>query len=393
MKLTIGTDAADQRYDRYLRKLFKKYREIWLGDIFSWIRTGVITVNGRKAKQDYRLKSGDVVEVSNIKEIESTTRQAFNTTLGRSTTKPQLRIADIKKLILYEDGNWIFWNKPAGVVIHPSTHHYKDVCMNDYLEQYLGFEDPKISKSQSWSTSNSWKTQWSRWSGGGWDILGGDYTTTNSTWWVNKDNKQTHHEFVWNLHGWDSDTFKPSYCYRLDKDTSGVLIAAKNYEALKHLNELIRTRDERIEKYYLAIVTGKPKNQTIDAPLFKWFSERMGKGQTFVNHEKWVKAVSVIETLQTIDHRDLGQISLIKVQILTGRMHQIRVHCAHIGYPVLWDIMYGSKTHNDILKKLSITRQLLHSYQYGFESVWGEYITRQCPPPQEFAFLGFTDYN
>jgi len=109
----------------------------------------VITVNGRKAKQDYRLKSGDVVEVSNIKEIESTTRQAFNTTLGRSTTKPQLRIADIKKLILYEDGNWIFWNKPAGVVIHPSTHHYKDVCMNDYLEQYLGFEDPKISKSQS----------------------------------------------------------------------------------------------------------------------------------------------------------------------------------------------------------------------------------------------------
>lgn len=334
MKLTIWTDAADQRYDRYLRKLFKKYREIWLGDIFSWIRTGVITVNGRKTKEDYRLKSGDIVEVSNIKEIESTTRQAFSTTLGRSTTKQQLRIADIKKLILYEDGNWIFWNKPAGVVIHPSTNHYKDVCMNDYLEQYLGFED--------WG---------------------------------------------------DSDTFKPSFCYRLDKDTSGVLIAAKNYEALKYLNELIRTRDDRIEKYYLAIVIGKPKDQTIDAPLFKWFSERMGKWQTFVNHEKWVKAVSVIETIKTIDHRDLGQISLIKVQILTGRMHQIRVHCTHIGHPVLGDIMYGSKTHNDILKKLSVTRQLLHSYQYGFESIWWEYIQRQCPPPQEFAFLGFPDYN
>jgi 23S rRNA pseudouridine955/2504/2580 synthase len=82
--------------------------------------------------------------------------------------------------------------------------------MNDYLEQYLGFEDDG-----------------------------------------------------------DSETFKPSFCYRLDKDTSGVLIAAKTYEALKHLNEMIRTRDEGIEKYYLAVVVGRPADQTIDAPLFK----------------------------------------------------------------------------------------------------------------------------
>jgi 23S rRNA pseudouridine955/2504/2580 synthase len=145
-----------------------------------------------------------------MSDIEQMTRQVFNTTLGRSTQKPQVKLNDIRKLIIYEDGNWIFWNKPAGVVIHPSTHHYKDVCMNDYLEQYLKFEDDG-----------------------------------------------------------NSETFKPSYCYRLDKDTSGILIAAKNYESLKHLNELIRTRDPRIEKYYLAIVTGKPKDQTIDVPLFK----------------------------------------------------------------------------------------------------------------------------
>jgi 23S rRNA-/tRNA-specific pseudouridylate synthase len=115
----------------------------------------------------------------------------------------------------------------------------------------------------------------------------------------------------------------------------------------------------------------------------------MGKGQSFVNHEKWSASTSIIETLKTINHKELGQISLIRVKILTGRMHQIRVHCAHIGNPVLWDIMYGSKTHNDILaRSCSIKRQLLHSYQYGFESIWGEHIERQCPPPQEFAFLG-----
>lgn len=330
MKITIGPDEADQRYDRYLRKLFKKYREIWLGDIFSWIRTGVITVNGRKRKQDYRIKRWDVIEVSNIKEIESTTHQVFSTALGRQTSKPQMDISKLKKLIVYEDGNWIFWNKPAGVVIHPSTHHYKDACMNDYLEQYLGFEDDG-----------------------------------------------------------NSETFKPSFCYRLDKDTSGVLIAAKTYEALKHLNEMIRTRDEGIEKYYLAVVVGKPTDQTIDAPLFKWFSERMWKGQTFVNHQKGVKAVSITQTLQTIDHKDLGEISLVKVQILTGRMHQIRVHMAHIGHPVLWDIMYGSKSHNELLaKKFGITRQLLHSYQYGFRSMDESWIERNCPVPQEFAFLG-----
>lgn len=70
-------------------------------------------VNDRKAKQDYRLKRGDVVSVTNITQIESATHQVFNTTLGRSTTKPKMNIANLKKLIIYEDGNWIFWNKPA----------------------------------------------------------------------------------------------------------------------------------------------------------------------------------------------------------------------------------------------------------------------------------------
>jgi len=389
MKLTIWPDEANQRFDRYLRKLFKKYREIWLGDIFSWIRTGVIKVNDHKSKQDYRIKQWDVIMISNMPQIEQVTHQVFSKTLGRQTTKPQVRVQDIKKLIIYEDGNWIFFNKPAGVVIHPSTNHYKDVCMNDYLEQYLKFEDPKISKSQSWSTIRSWKLKAHSWSGGGWDIFSGDHPNSSSSWWVSKYNKQTHHEFVWDLHTGDSDTFKPSFCYRLDKDTSGVLIAAKTYDALKHLNELIRTRDDDIEKYYLAVVKWAPINQIIDAPLFKGFSNKMWKGQTFVNHERWVNAISVIETLQTVTHPDLGVLSLIKVKILTGRMHQIRVHCAHIWFPVLGDIMYGDKTTNELLtKKFGIKRQLLHSYQYGFRSMDGSWIERTCPPPQEFAFLG-----
>jgi 23S rRNA pseudouridine955/2504/2580 synthase len=170
----------------------------------------MITVNGRKAKEDYRIKLNDVIEITHWADIENITHQKFDSTLGRPTTKPKLKPINLKQLIIYEDGNRIFWNKPAGVVIHPSTNHYKDACMNDYLEQYLGFEDDG-----------------------------------------------------------NSETFKPSFCYRLDKDTSGILIAAKTYDALKHLNEMIRTRDEGIEKYYLAVVVGRPANQTIDAPLFK----------------------------------------------------------------------------------------------------------------------------
>lgn len=329
MKIIITSSEADQRFDRYLRKLFKKYREIWLGEIFSWIRQWLITVNGRKAKQDYRIKINDTIEITHWADIENITHQTFDSSLGRPTTKPKLKQVNLKQLIIYEDGNRIFWNKPAWVVIHPSTNHYKDACMNDYLEQYLWFEDDG-----------------------------------------------------------NSETFKPSFCYRLDKDTSWILIAAKTYDALKHLNEMIRTRDEGIEKYYLAIVVWKPKNQTIDAPLFKWFSEKLWKGQTFVNYEKWLASSSIIETLQTIDHRFLGEISLVKVRILTGRMHQIRVHCAHIWYPVLWDVTYGSKKHNDILARdCRITRQMLHSYQYGFRSIDGSWIERNCKPPHEFDML------
>lgn len=83
----------------------------------------------------------------------------------------------------------------------------------------------------------------------------------------------------------DSQTFNPSFCFRLDKDTSGLIISAKTYTALQLLNELIRDRKTR--KTYLAIVIGEFKGlRTITKPLFIGFDKKSGKARTFVNEEK-----------------------------------------------------------------------------------------------------------
>lgn len=128
----------------------------------------------------------------------------------------------------------------------------------------------------------------------------------------------------------------------MDKETSGVLIAGKTYDSLQYINQIIRER--QISKEYLAIVTGKfPKELTINKPLKKIFSGKFQRGKTIISNiddqeAKEAKTNCWLE--KSINHHILGQISLVKIQIETGRMHQIRVHLADAGYPVLGDLLY-----------------------------------------------------
>jgi 23S rRNA-/tRNA-specific pseudouridylate synthase len=168
-------------------------------------------------------------------------------------------------------------------------------------------------------------------------------------------------------------------------------------------------RDRQIGKEYIACVVWTPdfnalaKNYNysftttwwleLSEPLFKWFSSNTNRAHVFVNEEKWLESVTDVEILSSYEHEIIWPISLLKCTLHTGRMHQIRVHLAHIGHPILGDIQYWLPVINRLAhKNCWITRQLLHSYIYTFSSLEDKEIAVTAPPPQEFEKL-FWDYD
>jgi 23S rRNA pseudouridine1911/1915/1917 synthase len=140
---------------------------------------------------------------------------------------------------------------------------------------------------------------------------------------------------------------RPGIVHRLDKDTSGLLIAAKNDKAHKDLARQFKKRE--VDKYYLALLDGilPYKKGKIDAPIGRDPNHRK---KMAVRKRKSKKAVSRFEVLETFKEH-----TLVQVKIETGRTHQIRVHFSYLGYPVTGDKRYGSKN------KLGAERQLLHA--------------------------------
>ncbi len=156
---------------------------------------------------------------------------------------------------------------------------------------------------------------------------------------------------------------RPGVVHRLDKDTSGVLLLAKSEEALKFYIEA--WKKHHVEKIYLAIVAGKlePKTGTIEAPVSRSVKDRKkmtaksGIGKMAVTHYEVVEYFSDLDFPAT----------LVRIQIETGRTHQIRVHFSAIGFPVVCDDVYGNRHVNAFFaKEFGLKRQFLHAQSLEF---------------------------
>ena len=207
-----------------------------------------------------------------------------------------------KKLdIVYEDQNILLIDKKQGILVHPDKNEYTDTLI-DRIQHYLydkGEYDPK-----------------------------------------------------------QENCFHPALANRIDRNTGGIVIAAKNAEALRILCDKIKYRE--IDKRYLAVIHGVPKSKT--ATLEGYLEKNEDKNKVYLSNKKTVNN-KTIKTKYTLIATK-SNLSLIEVELITGRTHQIRAHMASIGHPLLGDGKYG-KLKDD--KKIGFNKQALYSYKLTFK--------------------------
>lgn len=200
--------------------------------------------------------------------------------------------------IVYEDADLLVVNKPAGMVVHPAPGHYDDTLVNALLAHY-----PDLQGIQ------------------------------------------------------EADELRPGIVHRLDKDTSGLMIVAKNARTQAALIE--QMRQHRVVKRYLALVEGVvPLDQgSIDAPIGRNPRHRQQMAITSTGSRE---ARTHFRVLQRFKRH-----TLLLLQLETGRTHQIRVHLKAIGFPIVGDAVYGPNP-GSIRKAPGLQRQFLHAYQLQF---------------------------
>lgn len=225
-----------------------------------------------------------------------------------ATEEISLEPEDIPLDILYEDEHLLAINKPKGLVVHPAPGNTSHTFVNALL-----FHCKQLPQ--------------------------------------------------------EPDSIRPGIVHRLDKDTTGVLLAAKTLEAHQKLITLFSTR--QIEKEYLAICLGKPSEGLFSAPIGR--HQYLRKKMT-VCEEKGKEALSEFSLLAFE-----APLSLIKIRLHTGRTHQIRVHLEHLRCPLLGDEVYGSEKAN---KSHEVMSPLLHAFQVRFtHPITNKRLVITAPPP------------
>ena len=290
-------------------------------------------LSGSRSQIKKQIKAGSVLVNGKASSVHFFLKSGDVVTLTDTTATPIVQAAAVRPLltpaVIFEDANFIVLDKPAGMLVHTTEQGEVDT-----LADWLKIHCPEIESV-------------------------GEHK------------------------------YRAGILHRLDREVSGVLVAAKTNQAFLHLKQQFKERE--IKKEYTALVYGKvERNGEITLPIGrskdgKFVAHpRRGREKFLVNDRVAITRYQVVELI-----RDY---SLLHVQILTGRTHQIRAHLAAVGHPILGDQLYGpKKTIFHLLRRrvkvVDPGRIFLHSSNLSFRNLDGEWATYAAPLPKSL-----TDY-
>jgi len=299
---TVGINSRDQvvpthreRLDTYI-SLKSGYSRSYVQKL---IKESLLLVNSRHEKPSYRIKQGDLIELT-------------------IPDKPSLTLIpeNIPLDVVWEDRHIIVVNKPPYIVVYPAAGHKSGTLINALL-----------SKCDKLASTGA--------------------------------------------------PLRPGVVHRLDKDTSGLIVFAKDDPS--YLNLVKQFKEREIEKYYLSLLYGELKKERgeINTAIGR---SRTDRKKMSIKTRKGKEAITQFEVIKRFKLA-----TLVKIKIITGRTHQIRVHFASLGHPVLGDKTYGKKTViKSRQKTISFNRQMLHAYSLKFKHPVNEqHLEFTAPMPED----------
>ncbi len=297
---------------------------------YKMLRKKNITLNGKKAEGSEKLSFGDQISFYLSEETIKGFQKKNEIHNKLIQDEYEKAFKELKGiLVIYEDEHVIIMNKPAGILSQKAKP--TDVSLNEWMIGYL---------------------------------------LANNC-----------------LNAGQLSTFKPSVCNRLDRNTIGLVIGAKSLAGSQKMNELISSR--RIRKFYRMLVKGRvEKEEVLEGYLIK--DEKSNKVHLVKNSTE--EKSSYIKT-RYYPVREFSDKTLVETELITGKPHQIRVHLASTGHPLLGDYKYGDRAFNDKYKRqFHINSQLLYACRLELPEMEAPFEALSCrvieaPVPDEFLKL------